>query len=140
MLILKSILVTLFLLSVLVLSGCTSHSESKSVAVSSPNQDTVVSVDGEVSHVVEVDPSATEVRLWLYMGQFAFDNENVYSATFYQPGLWENRNGDLIWSRPKPWRSTIQGAVKQRFPGFTITRIIRGKEKDQTIYYISLNK
>lgn len=128
------------MLSIFVISGCSSGSESKSVAVASPSPNTIVSVDGEMSQVVEIDTNETEIRLGVYKGQFVFGNEDEYSSTFYKPGAWENRNGDLTWSRPKPWRSTIQGAIKQRYPDFAINRILRVKEKDGTFYYVSLKR
>ena len=113
----RSVLSLFLFFAVLVTISC---SESRSVAVSSPNSDVEISTDGEVYPIVELDLDSSEVRVWLCpQGNFVFDNEGCKTRV--------------------ESRKTIQDAIQERYPLYKITRILRGKDF-YVVYYVSLKK
>ena len=114
--------VYVLLLIALVSGGC----ESRATAVASTGQSgVVVSTNGEASVVTEIPIDETETRLWLCtMGYFIWGDE------FCAPNEHNSKSSRL----------NIQDTIRERYPGYNVTRILRAKEESYTVYYISLKK
>lgn len=124
------------LFGIFVFTGCSSNSKSTAVAVSQSAKsdtggvvNTTISVDGEVVPGGEINIDETEVILENQCGYFLYERQENTSI-FCPNEKWAKEHG----------RSTIQGAIADKYSGMKITKILRGKNSFHTTYYVSLVK
>lgn len=138
----KSIVFVIFTFTVMLLVGCSSTSKSIAVATTdnTDNNSGGVVIDGETVEVnsgkIEVDPTATQVKLVMYDDVFSFEDEAIW--LYRLKSSWEEKFGARVGK-------SLQSVVAERYPKYAVVKVERTRENLHswgifTVYYISLKE
>ena len=135
----KSVGFAIFIFTVMLLVGCSSTSKSIAIATTDNNSGGVV-IDGETIEVnlgkIEVDPTATQVKLVMYNDVFSVEDEAIW--LYRLKYSWEEKFGARVGK-------SLQSVVAERYPKYAVVKVERTREDLHswgifTVYYISLKE